>query len=42
LEAGDDLLVSYLPVQRARLLVLDATMALGVELVEVNFTGVAA
>jgi len=41
LEAGDDLFVPYLAMDRTGLLVLDATVALGVKLVEVNFTGAA-
>ena len=36
LVAGDDLVVADLPVQGADLLVLDAAMAVGVELVEVD------
>src|SRR5439155_990232 len=42
LVAGDDLVVSDFPVQGAGLLVLDAAMAVGVKLVEVNLaaTGV--
>jgi hypothetical protein len=38
LVAGDDLVVGDFPVQGAGLLVLDAAMAIGVELVEVNVT----